>query len=357
MIKVGIDAQIAGMPQAGIGRFVAEICARLPRVDANAEYVEMRPSNATRDLNMPERWWWDQVILPRSAARERVNILLKPAFSCPVRSSVPTVIILHDLVARLFPEQFNRPSAWFFGRWTPWTLRFAARVIAASEHTAADARRLLKIPADRIRVVMQGVDAASGEAPSDDVQRLERFSLPERFVLHVGTIEPRKNLAFLVRSFSVLLKKYPDYALVLAGHEGWKSKDVHAAVQQLHLERAVRFIGGVPSDELSALYRCARVLAYPTLYEGFGRPPLEAMSAGTPVVAARTSSVPEVVGDAGILLSGYDEGQWADAIALAAEDTATRLRLQKAGRERSRMFTWERTVRMIADICHEVANG
>ncbi len=357
MTRVGIDAQIATMPRSGIGRFAAELCACLPRVDSNAEYVEFKPHDTTKDFNMPQRWWWDQVTLPRRATRERANVLLKPAFSCPVRSPVPVVIVLHDLVAKLFPEQFNRPSAWFFGRWTPWTLRFATRVVAASEHTAADARRLLKIPDGRIRVVTQGVDGAALAGSSDDTKQLARFSLPERYILHVGTIEPRKNLAFLVRAFAGFLKRRPEYALVLAGHEGWKSDDVRSTVQRLRLERAVRFVGGVSSGELSALYRNARVLAYPTRYEGFGRPPLEAMAAGTPVVAARTSSIPEVVGDAGILLSGYDEGQWADALTLAAEDAATRSRLQAKGRERSRMFTWERTARMIADICHEVAHG
>lgn len=353
MIRIGIDAQIADVSQAGIGQFTARVCEALPRVDRDAAYVEFHPENRAKDFSMPERLWWDQVVVPRLARRERVDVLLKPAFSCPVHSRIPTVAVLHDLAARLFPEQLNRPSAWFFGRFAPWTLRFAARVIATSENTATDARRLLRIPDARLRIVLQGVDV--GLTHGDD-RLLARFSLPDRFILYVGTIEPRKNLAFLVRTFAALLKRHPDYALVLAGRDGWKSDDVHDAVRSLHLEKQVRFIGEVSQDELVVLYKKARVLAYPSLYEGFGRTPLEAMAVGTPVVAARNSSIPEVVGDAGILISGYDEGKWALHLARAAEDPVTRSRLQKVGAARSKVFTWERAARMIADICHEVAH-
>jgi len=358
MIRIGVDAQIAEVSRAGIGQFTAKILEELIRTNRAATYIPLKPKNRTRDFSMPERLWWDQVALPRLAKREKLDVLFKPAFSCPVRSKIPTVVVLHDLVARLFPRQLHKPSAWFYGRWSPWTLRFAARVIAVSEQTATDARAMLGIPGDRIRVVTQGVDGEAIRAASDfDKQVALKFRLTEKFILHVGTIEPRKNLAFLIRAFTRFHKSFPEYSLVLAGSEGWLSDDVHRAAEKSTVAQSIRFLGNVTNDELFALYRLARALAFPTLYEGFGRPPLEAMAAGTPVVATRISSVPEVVGDAGILISGYDEGEWANAFIRAAEDATERERLRNTSIARSRAYTWSRAAQQVSEILHEVAHG
>jgi glycosyltransferase involved in cell wall biosynthesis len=302
---------------------------------------------------MPGRWWWDQVTIPRLARRERVDVILKPGFSCPVRSTVPVVVVLHDLAARLFPEQLHRPSAWFYGRWLPWTLRFAKRVIAVSEYTAAEAIRELKLPADRLRVARQGVESQPVVDAAADRAALARFKLPDRFILHVGTLEPRKNLAFLVRVFTQFRQRFPAYDLALAGSAGWLAGDIHQAVVKAGLEEHVHFLGIVNDVELQALYRQARVLAWPSRYEGFGRPPLEAMAVGTPVVAAATSSIPEVVGDAGILVTGDDEVAWVSALTSAAEDEERRRHLRQLGLQRSQRFTWERAALSVAKVVHE----
>ncbi|MBI4090167.1 MAG: glycosyltransferase family 4 protein, partial [Candidatus Kerfeldbacteria bacterium] len=252
-----------------------------------------------------------------------------------------------------FPEQLHRPSAWFYGRWMPWTLRFAQRVIAVSEYTAAEAIRELKLPADRLRVVLQGAERSGAADVAADAAALERFQLPAKFILHVGTVEPRKNLAFLVRVFASFRQRFPAYDLVLAGSKGWLAGDVHRAVRDAGLEAHVRFLGGVNEVELRSLYRRARVMAFPSRYEGFGRPPLEAMAAGTPVVAAATSSIPEVVGEAGILVTDYNEAAWVTALASAAEDEERRRHLRQLGLKHSRQFTWERAARSVAKVVHE----
>lgn len=357
MIRIGIDAQIASVSKAGLGYFTSSVLRLLPAVDQTAEYVPLQP-RAVRDFSMPQRWWWDQVALPRLVQRERIDVLFKPAFSCPVRLSVPTVVTVHDLAARRFPEQLHRPSAWFYGRWSPWTWKFAKRIIAISEFTKGELVSELGMNAESIDVVIQGSDVVpAGDAAGDD-QVLTSLGLSDTpYILHVGTLEPRKNLAFLVRTFARFHAAHPEYVLVLAGNDGWLSHDVHATVESLGLTTAVRFTGGVSDAVKYALYRNARVVAFPSLYEGFGRPPLEAMECGTPVVAAATSSIPEVVGDAGILVSGYDEDAWAAALWSAAGDETVRQRLRAAGFARSTALDWNDAARHIATILHHVAHA
>ncbi len=355
MIRIGIDAQIADVSHAGIGQYTAALLEWLPRVDPNATYVPLRPVRR-RDFSMPQRWWWDQVSIPRLVRRENIDVLLKTGFSVPVRFHIPTVATLNDLAARRFPRQLHRPSAWFYGRWAPWTLRFARKVIAISEFTANQGERLLHIPRDRMIVVMQGGDDQSSPEPQpEDRAVAERFHLPDKFILHVGTIEPRKNIPFLLRVFARFRQRCQEYALVLAGAHGWKSDELGALMRELRLTQSVIMLGSVTDQERRSLYRLSRALAFPSCYEGFGRPPLEAMASGTPVVAAATSSIPEVVGDAGLLIPEYDERIWAEALYEAAENELRRQPLRQAGLRRRREFSWERAGRQIATILHEAA--
>lgn len=355
MIRIGIDAQIAGVSRAGIGQYTAALLAWLPRIDLNATYVPFRPVRRG-DFSMPQRWWWDQVAIPKLARRAKIDVLLKTGFSVPVRSPVPVVATLHDLAARRFPSQLHRPSAWFYGRWVPWTMRFAKRVIAISKFTANEGRSLLHIPAERLTAIMQGGDEESSPQPQpEDRAVAERFHLPDKFILHVGTIEPRKNIPFLLRAFARFQQRRREYALVLAGARGWKSGGLGRLVRELGLTQSVIMLGSVTDQERRVLYRLSRAFAFPSSYEGFGRPPLEAMAAGTPVVAAATSSIPEVVGDAGLLIPEYDERIWAEALHEAAENESRRQQLRQAGLRRSREFSWERACQQIAAILHEAA--
>lgn len=356
MMRVGIDAQIARASKAGIGQFTAALVEWLPKVDRSAEYIPLAPDRVDRDFTMPERIWWDQVRIPQLVRRERIDVLLKPAFSVPVISKAPTVAVLHDLAARRFSEQLHKPSAWFYGHWCPWTFRFAKKIIAASAFTANEAATLLRIPKEKMSVVVQGRDElASPDPQPQDAQVMEKFRLPEQYILHVGTLEPRKNLPFLIRTYARFREQHAEYGLVLVGLKGWMSNDLDDTVQELHLGGAVRWIGSVTDEERRAIYRHARLLAFPSMYEGFGRPPLEAMGSGVPVVASRAGAIPEVVGGAGILLQGYDEAAWAEAFRVAADDAERRTALRQSGLERSAQFSWERACKAISSVIHGVA--
>jgi glycosyltransferase involved in cell wall biosynthesis len=216
---------------------------------------------------------------------------------------------------------------------------------------------LLDVEPNRVAVVYGGVD--SGFHPIEDEATLQaarvKYGLFSPFILYVGTIEPRKNLGRLLRAYTRLRAKYKTpHRLVVAGGLGWLYQDVLREIDELASEHEVIFLGRVPDEDLPTLYSLADVFAFPSLYEGFGLPPLEAMACGVPVVCSNTSSLPEVVGDAGILVSPYDIDALSEAIAGLLEDPARRSELAARGRERARLFTWERSARQLLAIYKRV---
>ncbi|MBI5405040.1 MAG: glycosyltransferase family 4 protein [Candidatus Kerfeldbacteria bacterium] len=354
MIRVAVDAQIADTSRAGIGQYTAAILAELSR-DPALTVIPLRPRRSG-DFSMPRRLWWDQVTVPYLARQHRADVILKTGFSTPAFSSVPVVTVLHDLAARRFPHQLHRPSAWFFGRFAPWTLRWADRVVTISDFTRREAIEQLTLPSDQLMTVYLGCDENLSPEPSaTDDQVADRLDLPSRYILHIGTIEPRKNLAFLIRAFNRYAERHPDDSLLLVGRDGWHSDDVHAAAAASRAP--VRFLDAVDDAAKRVLLRRARVLAFPSQYEGFGLPPLEAMRSGVPVVASRHSSIPEVVGDAGILLDGYDEQVWADALSRAADDGPEREQLRQAGLRQAEKFSWPSSGRAISQLLQSLVHG
>jgi glycosyltransferase involved in cell wall biosynthesis len=265
------------------------------------------------------------------------------------------VMTIYDLTPVLFPEYH-----------TPGTLaiqhakhRFAQEeadvVLAISEATKRDIVTHLSIAEDRIRVVYAGV-APHFRPVTDPVILRETLSvfhlMPDEYLLHVGTLEPRKNLVRLIEAYALLLKGAPEPVpeLVLAGAGGWKYQEIFALIETLKLHDKVRCIGRIPAEVLPVMYSGARVFVYPSLYEGFGLPPLEAMACGTPVVTSNTSSLPEVVGEAGVTVSPTDTVALAEALAGLLFDVERRQSLRAAGLARARLFSWERAARELIEI-------
>jgi glycosyltransferase involved in cell wall biosynthesis len=309
-----------------------------------------------------ERPWarvvWEQAFQPFMAAQERLDLLHGLAFVSPLLQPCSTIVTIHDESFALFPEFFRGANAAYLRLFTRLSCRRAARIIAVSENTRADVMRLYGVPGERVQVVPHGVDARFFPRPASEVAEFKRaHSLPDHFILFVGTLEPRKNLVKLIEAFSNLQSRISNLKLILAGGKGWYYDQIFAAVERLDMQDEVIWAGYVPTDDLPLWYNSADVFAFPSRYEGFGMPLLEAMACGTPVVTSNASSLPEVAGDAALLVPPDDVGALADALARTLTDADLRQALHAKGLARAATFTWEETARRTAAVYRHALEG
>ena len=372
---VGLNALLlsgaASYRSAGIHSYISELLRRVPVADDGLRYTAFVSRTALQMNGLvehspwlpTERPWarivWEQAFQPFIAARERLDLLHGLAFVSPLLQPCPTVVTVHDLSFALFPEFFRGANAAYLRLFTRLSCRRAARIIAVSENTRADVVRLYGVPGERVKVVPHGVDARFFPRPASEVAEFKRaHSLPDHFILFVGTLEPRKNLVKLIKAFSNLKSrpsertggKLSNLKLVLAGGKGWYYDQIFAAVERLDVQDEVIWAGYVPAHDLALWYNSADVFAFPSRYEGFGMPLLEAMACGTPVVTSNASSLPEVAGDAALLAPPDSVGALADALARALTDADLRQTLRAKGLARAATFTWEETARRTAAI-------
>jgi glycosyltransferase involved in cell wall biosynthesis len=289
-----------------------------------------------------------------AAAVKRPDILFVPAFSAPVLWPGKLVVTCHDLIGRLFPENFSRSAKLYWHDLLPYSLKHASHIITVSQNSKNDIIRLLNISPGKISVIPSAVDSAFKQCTDEEEIRKfrQRYNLPQPFCLAVGTIEPRKNLPFLVEAFA--RAKRDDHVLVIVGKKGWDTQALDRTVQRLHLSDRVKILEYVPEKDLAALLSTATALLFPSLYEGFGLPMLEAMACGTPVVASTASSIPEVAGTAALYADPKDNQAWTDCLSKIINDQALQERLRAQGLRRARQFTWERTAQQTLKIFHSV---
>jgi len=285
----------------------------------------------------------DQLRLPREARRWGADVLHYPANIGALRSRVPVVLTVHDLSFLREPEWFGAERAAYYRHGAHMTIPRAARLIAVSHATADDLVALMHIPQDRIDVIHNGVDDRFRTVTDEEAEACrERHGLPDRFFLYFGTLEPRKNLVRLVEAFSLVADSDASQHLVLAGRVGWKCEALLRAVEASPARDRIHLPGFIDDADAPALLHAARVFVYPSLYEGFGLPVAEAMAAGVPVVTSNVSSLPEISGDAALLV----DPQSVDAIAAAMRrlwtDEELRAERIQRGLTRSRQFTWRR---------------
>jgi glycosyltransferase involved in cell wall biosynthesis len=344
MLTVGLDAEHTRQSAAGIARYALSLSAELRRmsgislIDLGGGPVIPRGTLKKRLTTLRQDFVWYPWLARRSAGNQGAQIYHSPLPRGPLsRGSPPFVVTVHDLVAVRFPETTTRWSRIYGSMTLKRVLDAADRIITPSKDTADDLNSLLRIDARKIRVVPNGVDAHFFTTTNAK----PRASGP--YVLFVGTPEPRKNLHRLVSAMTVLRERGFSERLVLVGGGGWG--------EQLRSDPHVSRMGRVSDDELLALYAGASCLAIPSLHEGFGLPALEAMAAGTPVVAGKTGALPELIGNAGVFVDPLSSASIADGIATAIGERAT---LVPKGRARAREFSWAKAAELTASVYREL---
>lgn len=349
-LTVGVDASRAfeELP-TGTEHYSRRVIEQLARGRHELRlYVRRTPAGGApagadvRVLSAPRLW--THVALATELALRPPDALFVPAHVLPLVVRVPTVVTVHDLGHRRFPAAHTRAQRLYL-EWT--ARRHAVRatcLLADSESTRADLSRFYGVPAERVVVAPLGVDEDMRPSSGEQVAaaRAAVGLAPGRdYVLYVGTLQPRKNLARLLLAWQAVARERPDVDLVLAGKAGWGGEDLPALARRLGVAERVRFPGYVPRARLPGLYSGALALAHPSLYEGFGLTVAEAMACGTPVLVARSSSLPEVVGPAGLLVDPLEPREIAAGLQRLLGDDNLRRRLAAAGRARAARFTWE----------------
>jgi len=356
-LKFGVDFRMGG--HSGIGRYLTELYARVPKFLPGAEitYFGHAPRPATpRSHTVPVRapiyGWREQLEIPATAGGRNLSLFHAPHWNAPLAVPAPLAVTIHDLIHLLFPEYLRHPRFLYLAYARNLMKASCARarvILTVSENTRRDLVRVLGVDHRKIVVTPLGVD--SGFRPVRESGKLKAFmrarNLAEGYILYVGNLKPHKNIERLVRAFAAIPFS-GRMKLVLAGSEDKRYRGVRDEVEKKSLGGRVVFSGVSSKEDLRFLYSGARVLVLPSLYEGFGLPPLEAMACGTPVVAAKTSSIPEVVGDAALLVSPRDEGALARAIRDASGREDLRRRLRARGLKRARLFDWNDTACLTA---------
>ena len=374
--RIGINAHLLaqeeGYRRAGVSRYIYNLLIHLEREDPEGEYTVFLHRRCALSLSCRQkrsrlpthkpvvRIFWEQFLQPLELLGEGIALLHSPVNIQPLFLPCKGVITVTDLSFMVFPESFKAFQRFYQRFFTRLSARRAVHLITYSTSTAQDLTRFFAVSGTKISVIFPGVDACY--QPIQDESILADFrsrrNLPQKMILFVGTLEPRKNLLTLLRAYARFRQQTDTgHKLVIGGGMGWLYQPIFAAVEELGLQQDVFFPGFIPEDELPLWYNAADVFAYPSLYEGFGLPPLEAMACGTPVIVSDASSLPEVVGNAALLVNPHQPGEWAAALALLCSDVALRADLVSRGLERAQQFSWTRMARETISVYQDVLAG
>jgi glycosyltransferase involved in cell wall biosynthesis len=357
--QIGINAHLlsaeSGYRRAGIHQYIDQVLDHLPLLSSSSQYLvfsrhasrfSAKPGFTVQSSRWPTdrrliRIAWEQAAWPLLASYHKLDLLHSMAFVAPLLSRIPTVITVYDLSFIHFPDRYPILQRNYLQSQTARSCRQARRVITISESGREDVHRFFQVPVDQIDVVLPGVDPLFRPLPATEVAAFrQREGLPREVILHVGTLQPRKNIPILLEAMAKLAR--PDVALVLAGGKGWLYQDIFNRVVELGLEKQVRFAGYIADEELPLWYNSAALLAFPSVYEGFGMPVVEAMACGTPVVAAQSSSIPEAGGEAALYFNPDNVDALTNCLSAVLDDDHLAATMRQKGLAQARLFSWAR---------------
>ncbi len=353
-MRVAIDARLLAYSSGGICQYTVQLARSLAQVAQFDQFILVQsvrqsgcpitaPNFTSVRVRTPPHHRLEQWLFPLEVARLRVDLLHSPDFIPPFHRRCKSVITVHDLGFFYYPESLTSESLRYY-RQVRRAVQSADAIIAVSHQTARDLIELAGAPEEKITVVYEAASPSLRPLPPQEAraQVAARWGITRPYFLFVSTIEPRKNLATLLRAL-VHVRQTHDVELAVVGGRGWLYEPTLALLHHLGLDPYVRLLGTVPNEELPALYSGSIALVYPSLYEGFGLPPLEAMACGAPVVASNAACLPEIIGDAGLLVDPRDDVALANAMLHVLEDTALRDNLVAAGYARAARFSWRQT--------------
>lgn len=373
-MRIGIDVTAAVTQGGGIGRYTRELIYALTAVDTTTAYRFFSAKHpATSPVPDPipnannvtihpapvdERWlyrlWYRlRLPLPVQWVTGRLDLFHSPDFVLPpVSGRIPTLLTVHDISFVHHPETFPERLVTYLNRVVPWSIQRATHVLADSNATKADLEACWQVPSQKITVLYSGVHERF--QPVTDAEKLtavrQKYDLGDApYILSVGTVQPRKNYQMLIRAFKPVAATFP-HRLIISGGKGWLYDEMMMEVREQGLKGRVHFPGFVADADLPALYSGADLFVFPSLYEGFGLPLLEAMGCGTAVISSNASSLPEVAGQAAVQLPPADQAAWSQMMQLLLADPAERTHYIEAGFNQVLQFRWQQSARQLLNI-------
>lgn len=355
-LRVGVNALF--LIPGGVGGteiYLRSLLEALGHIDQENQYIIFTNRETGRDLvphmpnfsNDPQPVWamsrparivWEQSGLPLRAVHMKLDVMLNPGYTAPLLSPCPQVTVFHDLQHKRHPQNYRWWELPVYQGLLYWSARGSRRLLADSEATASDLQRYYRVPASKVSVALLGVDQAFA--------RVARRRRPERFLLAVSTLHPHKNLANLLRAFAAFRPAHPEFRLIVCGIHGFVSGPLHELRDSLGLGDAVDFPGWIPRAELYELYARAWAFVYPTLFEGFGLPLVEAMAAGLPTACSSIEPLTSIAGGAALQFDPQDVGDLATALARITDDDELRTKFSVEGPRQAAKFSWESTAKV-----------
>lgn len=381
---IGIDVTAAVTQGGGIGRYTRELMRALVADNGDSHSYRYRLFSARRPPQLPvpeplpqsERvtfheaplsarwlyrlWYRLRLPLPVQLITGHLDLFHSPDFVLPpLRGNPPTLLTVHDLSFLHYPQTFTPALVNYLNRVVPRSVARATHVLADSQATRADLLQMWQVPPEKVTVLYSGVDARF--RPIADQQRLQamrrKYGLGDfPYLFSISTIQPRKNYQMLIQAFKPLAAHLPHH-LAIAGGKGWLYEEVLAEVERQGLQERVHFLGFAADGDLPALYSAADLFLFPSLYEGFGLPLLEAMACGLPVLTSNSSSLPEVAGAAALQLSPHEPAAWTAAIERLLQDEQQRAQMRAAGFQQARRFTWQKAAGELRQLYHQLLSG